>query len=64
MNCWHCKTELIWGGDHDCETSEWFDVETNLTCPECRSFTLVYRWNGNGKEDDEDNEKGLYPVEG
>jgi hypothetical protein len=17
MNCWHCKTELIWGGDHD-----------------------------------------------
>ena len=16
MNCWHCKTELIWGGDH------------------------------------------------
>ena len=19
MNCWHCKTELIWGGDHDCE---------------------------------------------
>ena len=19
MNCWHCKTELIWGGDHDCD---------------------------------------------
>ena len=17
MNCWHCNTELIWGGDHD-----------------------------------------------
>ena len=17
MNCWHCDTELIWGGDHD-----------------------------------------------
>jgi hypothetical protein len=17
MNCWHCKTELIWGGDDD-----------------------------------------------
>ena len=17
MNCWHCGTELIWGGDHD-----------------------------------------------
>ena len=22
MNCWHCKTELIWGGDHDCEDDE------------------------------------------
>ena len=20
MNCWHCGTELIWGGDHDLET--------------------------------------------
>jgi len=19
MNCWHCSTELIWGGDHDIE---------------------------------------------
>ena len=19
MNCWHCKNELIWGGDHDIE---------------------------------------------
>jgi hypothetical protein len=19
MNCWHCKTELIWGGDDDCD---------------------------------------------
>ena len=19
MNCWHCKTELIWGGDEDLE---------------------------------------------
>ena len=19
MNCWHCNTELIWGGDHDIE---------------------------------------------
>ena len=19
MNCWHCDTELIWGGDHDIE---------------------------------------------
>ena len=19
MNCWHCHTKLIWGGDHDIE---------------------------------------------
>tara|TARA_R100001510_G_scaffold11753_1_gene8990 strand:- start:7 stop:144 length:138 start_codon:yes stop_codon:yes gene_type:complete len=19
MNCWHCQTELIWGGDHSVE---------------------------------------------
>jgi len=19
MNCWHCKEQLIWGGDHDIE---------------------------------------------
>ena len=19
MNCWHCNTEVIWGGDHDME---------------------------------------------
>jgi len=22
MNCWHCGTELIWGGDHDVEDNE------------------------------------------
>ena len=22
MNCWHCNTELIWGGDHDTEDNE------------------------------------------
>ena len=22
MNCWHCKTELIWGGDHDLEKDD------------------------------------------
>ena len=23
MNCWHCKTELIWGGDHDLDDIGW-----------------------------------------
>ena len=22
MNCYNCGTELIWGGDHDCEEDE------------------------------------------
>jgi DNA-directed RNA polymerase subunit RPC12/RpoP len=42
MNCWHCKTELIWGGDNDCEDHEGFLMETNLSCPNCRSLVLVY----------------------
>ena len=42
MNCYHCEHELIWGGDHDVEDSEDFVMETNLTCPKCDSFYLVY----------------------
>jgi hypothetical protein len=49
MKCWHCDTELIWGGDHDLEEledSEYKDseyiMETNLSCPECQSLTIVY----------------------
>ena len=41
MNCWHCKTELIWGGDHDIEDSEDFIMETNLACPNCDSLVYV-----------------------
>jgi hypothetical protein len=22
MNCWHCNTDLIWGGDHDLEEED------------------------------------------
>tara|TARA_R100001163_G_C5029854_1_gene170366 strand:- start:60 stop:221 length:162 start_codon:yes stop_codon:yes gene_type:complete len=48
MNCWHCQTKLIWGGDHDIEegdypaTSNEYMIVTNLSCPECNSFVLVY----------------------
>ncbi len=42
MNCWHCQTELIWGGDHDCEDDEEFIMVTNLSCPECDSVVYVY----------------------
>jgi len=43
MKCWHCNTELIWGGDHDIEDeSGGYSMETNLTCPKCQAFVLVY----------------------
>ena len=41
MNCWHCLQELIWGGDHDLDDEE-FDMVTNLSCPNCGVFVLVY----------------------
>ena len=46
MKCWFCHTELIWGGDQDVDddlNEEEFDMETNLTCPNCEAFVLVYR---------------------
>ena len=36
MNCWQCKSELIWGGDHTYEDygSEGEGIVTNLSCPD------------------------------
>ena len=45
MNCWHCSTELIWGGDHTYEDYGMDGIVTNLSCPndECGVDTvLVY----------------------
>ena len=43
MNCWHCGHELIWGGDHDIEEeNEEYIMETNLSCPKCNSFVIIY----------------------
>ena len=42
MNCWHCGTELIWGGDHDGEEDEEHDIVTNLSCPKCNTDVYVY----------------------
>jgi len=43
MNCWHCKTELIWGGDSEVVDKESeYSMETNLSCPKCNSFVMVY----------------------
>ena len=42
MNCLHCSTELIHGGDHDGEEEEDHDIVSNLSCPNCETFVLVY----------------------
>ena len=42
MKCYHCNTELIWGGDHDIEENEDYNMVTNLSCPSCESFVEVY----------------------
>jgi len=48
MNCWHCKTELIWGADADIEEEtqpvlyQEYSMVTNLSCPKCDSYVEVY----------------------
>ena len=44
MNCWSCNHELIWGGDHDGEDycNEEYNIVSNLHCPRCEAFVLVY----------------------
>ena len=43
MNCYHCNTKLIWGGDHDIEDeNEDYSILINLSCPKCGSFVEVY----------------------
>mgnify|MGYP003109740413 FL=1 len=51
MNCWHCKTELIWGGDDSLDEShplgnttlsEEFCMVSNFTCPKCNAYVEMY----------------------
>ena len=42
-SCYYCGGKLIWGGDHDEEFHEEFDIVTNLTCEDCDSFVLFHR---------------------
>ena len=43
MKCWHCNTELIWGGDHDDEDGEGNEmIVTNLSCPKCHTAVDVW----------------------
>ena len=47
MNCWHCDHKLTWGGDHDIDEDQTYlfgeySIVTNLTCPNCDTYVLVY----------------------
>jgi len=44
MKCWHCNTELIWGGDFDYEDYgiDGDGIVSNLSCPNCNSYVEVY----------------------
>ena len=44
MNCWHCQTELIWGGDFDFEDYGLEDegIVSNLSCPNCNTYVEVF----------------------
>ena len=44
MNCWHCNSEVIWGGDHDYEDYglEGEGIVSNLSCPKCDTHVDVY----------------------
>ena len=44
VDCWSCQTELIWGGDHNGEDygDENYGIVSNLSCPNCEAFVLVY----------------------
>ena len=39
MKCWHCKNEVIWGGDHDFEDYDYEGkgIVSNFHCPNCES---------------------------
>jgi len=43
LNCWHCKTELIWGSDYDISgEDDAYVMMTVLSCPKCNSIVEVY----------------------
>ena len=42
MNCLHCNTKLIHGGDHDGSVAhDGYDIISNLSCPNCETQVYV-----------------------
>ena len=53
MNCWHCKSELIWGGDHTYEDygMEGEGIVSNLSCPNCPVEQVLVYYNIDREKD-------------
>jgi len=42
MNCLHCNTKLIHGGDQDGSVAhDGYDIISNLSCPNCNTYVYV-----------------------
>lgn len=50
MNCWYCKTDLIWGGDHSYEDYglDGDGIVSNFSCPKCEAYVKFYKGEDNG----------------
>ncbi len=44
MKCWHCGSDVIWGGDHTYEDYgiEGEGIVSNLSCSNCKADYLIY----------------------
>ena len=56
--CFSCGWNLIWGGDHDVEDDEDYYIVSNLSCPECKAFYLMYHPTPPSDETDETPDSG------
>lgn len=60
MNCWHCKSELIWGGDHSYEDYliDGGGIVSNLSCSddECgvESVLVYYKIDEDNESEEEE----------
>lgn len=50
FRCWHCDSELIWGGDHDIQEVMWDEdkegIASNFSCSnyDCNTHVEVYHF--------------------
>ena len=44
MKCWHCNSEVIWGGDFDFEDygMDGKGIVSNLSCSNCKAYYECY----------------------